>query len=45
MLKLFYKNNLIMSGGLVDFLSILHNFVGAELKTTDKKNYFLILND
>lgn len=45
MLKLFYNEKEILQGGLADFLGILHNFIGAELRTNDKKNYFLILND
>lgn len=47
MLKLFYKELLVMqSDNVVDFLDLMHQLEGNPLmKTNDKKNYFLILND
>ncbi len=45
MKKLYFNNQLVLKGGIGDFLNLLHQFIGAEIRTTDKENYFLILND
>lgn len=45
MLKLFYNGKMIMKGNLDSLLSLLHQFMGAEMKTTDKINYYLTINN